>query len=648
MTAITQTPDGYLWIGTYNGLVRFDGVRFVTFDPLNTSALKHARIVALFTDAHGTLWINTYDGSLTSLRDGVFTHEWQGGQVSGVFSKSNQVFIVALSGNVFLREENPHPPGGWQTVSLNGRATGNSFRQDAAGTLWYLYRDGTMGCILGTNASSLPDRSGLDGEKANYLATDSDGQVWVGTEKKIARWNGSFFVDETPTNGEPTVNAKLLLCTTGNNFWAFANGTVRHAVNRQWIAMLDSWSDLLQTDPIYIGTYHARDGGVWIRGLGQGLFHADADGRTERISAANGLPGNRVNCWFQDREGNIWAGIDRGGLVRLRKKQFQILAANSAVATVCEDARSNIWIGTFSAGLDRWLGGATEHFSLPAATNRDAFFSTCPDTQGRLWLSADHEDLFALENNRIVRSTNAIHGIKSILADRHGRIWLGRQTQLTCLTNGVAVNYGQWNGFARTDVRTLAEDRQGNIWIGTGGGVLYKYADGNFTAFKPDGGAENQAIWSVLPDDDGTIWIGTFRGGLLRFKDGKFTRYTSQDGLPSDVICQILDDGLGKLWFGSHKGIFSLPKDSFAAFDRGKSSLCPAPPMVCLMVCRRWNVPVTTNRPLGAHTTANSGSPRPRASSPSGRTTCGPTACRRRSRWRIFSWTGKNFPTTTG
>src|ERR1017187_304527 len=186
VTAITQTHDGYLWIGTYNGLVRFDGVRFVTFDPLNTPALKHARIVDLFTDACGTLWINTYDGSLTSLRNGRFTQEWQGGQVSALFSKSNQVFFATLAGNILFRAENSEPPGDWQAVSLNGKITGNSFRQDAGGTPWFLYRGGTVGRILGTNAATIPDHSGLDGEKANYLATDRDGQVWVGTEKNRA------------------------------------------------------------------------------------------------------------------------------------------------------------------------------------------------------------------------------------------------------------------------------------------------------------------------------------------------------------------------------------------------------------------------------------------------------------------------------
>jgi len=100
VTAIAQTPDGYLWIGTYNGLARFDGVQFANFDPLNTPELKHARIDGLFVDAQGTLWINTHDGSMTAWRNGIFTHEWQGGQVAAVFLRSNQIFFALLHGQL--------------------------------------------------------------------------------------------------------------------------------------------------------------------------------------------------------------------------------------------------------------------------------------------------------------------------------------------------------------------------------------------------------------------------------------------------------------------------------------------------------------------------------------------------------------------
>ena len=580
VTAITQTGDGYLWIGTQNGLARFDGVRFVNFDPVNTPELKHARVQGLFTDAQGTLWINTYDGSMTSLRDGVFTREWQGSQVTAVFSVSNQVYFATLAGEVAFRVETAGLSNTWQTIRLDRRASASTFRQDADGVIWCLLRDGRLGYIAGTNVTLLPDDKGLAGDKVNYLTTDPLRHVWVGTDKKIAEWDGGHFVDVSPTNGDGPVNATYVFCTSSNGLWAFADGEVRHAVGRRWVASVPEWRELLQPASIYVGAYEEKNGDVWFRYFGQGLFHARQDGTTERISTASGLPGNRVSCWFQDREGNLWLGIERGGLVRLRKKQFQVIGASDGpqhftVATICEDNRSNIWIGTFGSGLNRWHNGELERYDLPDGVNADTFFSACPDPSGRLWLSAGREDLFCLETNQISRPPEPVHGIKSTMIDAQGRLWLGRQNELTCLSNGRVLNFGVADGFERRDVRALAEDAEGAIWIGTGNGALYQYAGGRFTAYKPEGGPVDQAIWSLLPDGNGTIWAGTFRGGLLRFKDGKFTRYTMRDGLPSDVICQMLDDGLGKLWFGSHQGIFYIPKSAFARFDRGEIASLP-------------------------------------------------------------------------
>jgi signal transduction histidine kinase/ligand-binding sensor domain-containing protein len=436
------------------------------------------------------------------------------------------------------------------------------------------------GRIIGTNAVLFPSSEVLGNENVNYISADRNGQIWVGTENKIGRWNGSGFEDETPTNGEASINTTFLFVTATNGLWNFANGMVRHAANRRWDANIESWQNLLKASSFDVEAYEDRDGGVWFRQFGLGLFHARADGTTEQISSANGLPGDRVTCWFQDREGNLWVGIDHGGLVRLRKKQFQTIGAAEglktlAVSSICEDTRSNIWIGTFGGGLNCWSGGKLEHFELPEAVNKNSVFSVCPDSKDRLWISADREDLYEWDAGQIIRNTNAIHGIKVILADHSGRVWLGEQSQLGSLTDGNMTNYGYWNGFKRIDVRALAEDRQGALWIGTGNGVLYKFTEGKFTAYKPADGIDEQAIWSLLPDDDGTVWVGTFFGGLLRFKDGKFTRYTTQNGLPNDVICQILDDGLGNLWIGSHQGIFYVPKSALSAFDQGRIQTLP-------------------------------------------------------------------------
>jgi signal transduction histidine kinase/ligand-binding sensor domain-containing protein len=580
VTSVTQTPDGYLWIGTFNGLARFDGVRFTNFDPANTRALKHARVTGLFTDDEGTLWINTYDNSMTSFRNGVFTHEWQGAKVINLFSTSNRIYLATIASGIGTRLKTPGGSNQWQTIALDTRrSSARYFCQDAAGTLWCLLHDGSIKLIRDTNVTSLPAGNGLGDEKINCLAADSEGRIWAGTNKKIRRWNGEAFIDETPTNGEPEVAITFLFSTRSNGLWVFANNSVRHANNRQWTASTSAWSDLVQSDPLYVRAYEERNGNVWFRQYGHGLFCAGADGIFTSLSSAQGLPDNRVSSWFQDREGNLWLGMDYGGLLRLRQRPFQIIGddnlKNVPVTTVCEDNHSNIWFGTFDHGLNRWNGGQLKSFKLPEGANRNAIFSACPDAQGRIWLSADHEDLFVLETNHINRSDASIHGIKSILADSQNRIWLGRLNQLTSISNSQTTSYGPSDGFERRDVRALTEDRQGNIWIGTGNGVLYKFANETFSSFKPDEATDTQAIWSLLPEDDGTVWIGTFRGGLLRFKNGKFTRYTTSEGLPSDVISQILDDGLGKLWFGSHKGIFSVRKNDFAAFDRGEIPTLP-------------------------------------------------------------------------
>lgn len=572
VTAIAQTPDGYLWIGTYNGLVRFDGVRFLTFDPHNTPELKHARVLGLYADARGGLWINTYDGSVTLLREGSFRCEGRVGVVYNVFTNGDQTYFATLSRGVALRTETSGAPATWRTITIARRNDATAFCQDAGGVVWYLRRDGKIGRIVGTNCVLLPDDA-QPGSRVNCLDADHRGGIWIGTTTQIARWDGRAFADQTPTNGGAASDTTYLFFTSSNGFWAFTDGTVRHAIGRQWVANVEAWRDLTKAQMIGLGAHEAREGDVWFRDHGQGLFHASRDDRWETLSATNGLPGNRVNCWYQDQEGNLWVGIERGGLVRLRKRSFEVIGDSRAsqifaVSTICEDQAGNIWIGTVGNGFNRWRDGQLTRFDLPDAVNKDAFYAAFPDPQGRLVLSADREDLYLWATNQFLHPTNLIHAIKCTFVDHAGRVWLGRQSELTCWSDAWATNYGTWNGLERRDVRALAEDRQGALWLGLGNGVLYRFDHDHFTAFHPPGGQEDQGIWSLLPEADGTLWIGTFRGGLLRFKGGQFTRYTTADGLPSDIICQILDDGRGQLWFGSHRGIFAVPKNAFAALDR--------------------------------------------------------------------------------
>jgi signal transduction histidine kinase/ligand-binding sensor domain-containing protein len=581
VTALAQTPEGYLWVGTHNGLVRFDGVRFTIFDPLNTPELKHARVFGLFVDPGGTLWINTYDGSLTSWRKGKFVHEWQawtGFQIVQMFSRSNELVFTPWSGELVSREGALDSPGEWRRFKPDQPTTGFFYRRDPKGVLWYNTRDGAVGQVIGTNSQLLPSDCGLADQRVNCLETDRSGRIWAGTDKGIALWDGQRFQDHTPTNDEPQINVSFLFFTKDDSCWAVANNRLRRCRDRRWVFEAEGWGERFGTYAPAVKVSEDQEGGMWFCHFGQGIFHVNPEGTLHRITSADGLPGDRVSCWLQDQEGNVWVGVDRGGLVRLREKRFQVIGPAEGLTaagamSVCQDHSGAIWIGTYGGGLNRWQNGRLTSFTLAEGPTKGFFFSVYPDAQDRLWLSADREDPFVYETGRITRAPWDAHGIKATLVDRQGQLWLGTKMGLSGVRDGVLESFGPTSGFDYTgDIRALAQDARGDVWAGAGNGVLYCFHDGRFTAHRAEDKWGGQAIWSLLPDADGTMWVGTFRGGLLRFKDGGFTRYMTANGLPSDVICQILDDGAGRLWMGSHKGIFRMSKADLQAFARGETT----------------------------------------------------------------------------
>jgi signal transduction histidine kinase/ligand-binding sensor domain-containing protein len=597
VTAIAQTPDGYLWVGTYNGLARFDGGTFRHYDPDNTPALQHARVRKLFVDSQGTLWINTYDGSLTACRDGVFTREWQGeggydDQWTLVSSRSNHIVFLHYTGALIRRRLTPGATNSWQILKPPGSGSGARCCADGQGSVWYRAKDQRLWRLVQDTFEMVPTvNAALQGRVINCLVADPAGRIWIGTDKEIARWDGHTFQTMTPTNGEAQLEVSFLYPGRADALWSVANGRVRKSVGRQWIFEIEPWSGVLEKLLLRLDALEDRQAGVWIYHYGKGLFHVRADGAARRLGPEDGFPGERVDALFEDREGNLWAGVDRGGLVRLREKRFQVLAltesgAPRATVSVCQDPQGAIWIGSLGAGLNRWQEGGLTNFALPGGSAKGFVFAVCPDAAGRLWLSAGEEDLFVREHGEIKPAPEPVHGVKAIFGDREGRVWLGTKNGLACRAEGRLRHYGPEAGIRRTDIRALTQDPTGAIWAGAGDGTLYRFTNSQFQAFQAADNLARQPIWSLLADDAGTVWAGTFRGGLLAFKDGRFVRYTTRQGLPNDVICQLLDDGRGNLWLGSHQGIFRIAKTSLHALAAGRIQTLP-----CLAFGRHDGLP---------------------------------------------------------
>ena len=581
VTAVAQTPDGYLWIGTFNGLTRFDGVRFVTFDPANTPALAHARVRKLAVDSGGTLWINTYDGSMTSLRNGGFTREWNGGDeidpdVALVSSVSNQVTFLLHRGYLRHKSQSAAVGTAWEDLAPTNRVVGALCLADGEGTIWYRGSDKHLLRLAGGRFEPLPNQSGLVDQRINCGATDALGRLWVGTSRDIAVWNGKQFQAATPTNSEPHLDVTFLCVTKSNQVWAVSNGRVLAGQDRRWLLEVESLRNVFTGNLSRMGAQEDHHGGMWFYDYERGLFHVGANGESRHFGVEENFPGDRINCFFEDREGNWWAGLDAGGLVRIRERRFQAVVSDKETSTkpaktVCEEKDGTIWIGTLGDGLQCWPTGATAtNIISPGGTGRGFTFCVYPGAAGRLWASAGAEDLFIRDQEGFKRVSPGVHGVKALLVDHAERLWVGAKSGLYFAGGGGSNNFKLYEAIGRSDVRALAEDRRGNLWVGVEDGTLFRITDDAATAFHSTDGKDSPAIWSLLAEDDGTVWAGTFRGGLLRFRDGRFTHYGKKDGLPDDVICQILEDGRGNLWLGSYQGITSISKAVLENFASGK------------------------------------------------------------------------------
>ena len=579
VTAIAQTTDGYLWVGTYNGLARFDGERFVKFYPENTPALKHARIRRLVTGPDGTLWISAHDGSITSYRKGKFSLEWIGEGVADsaarlISTRSYRPTFLLRTGEI-IRRQVLDGTNRWELLRPPGASPGQLVAEDANGVIWCLGRDQKIYRLVESVFNPVPENGGLEGADLNVLTVDKLGRIWAGTDREFAFWNGERFENMTPTNGTAVSNVTFLRVLSNGDVWSIANERLRKSRGREWVAEVEEVRGLFTGWRERTGMHEDSKGGVWLYDYGRGLFHIRPDGRVRQLTAEENFPGERVDAFLEDREGNVWAGVDRGGLVRVREKRFSVLlpgenAGAGVAVTVTEDAVGDIWIGTFGGGLHRWKHNEWQTFTLPGGTRRGFVFSVASDDNGRLWTSAGDEDLYSGSAGKFTPFVPAVHGVKSLLRASDGRLWVGTKSGLGVVASGQFRQFNQEDGIARAYVRALAEDKAGVIWAGMDDGTLHRVSSNSITAFRPEDPWAGQPIWSVLADTDGSIWVGTFRGGLLRFRDGKFVRLMAKDGLPDDLICQLLDDGAGRLWAGTKQGIFHVEKAELNAFAAGR------------------------------------------------------------------------------
>ena len=546
--AIAQTPDGYLWFTTFDGLVRFDGVHFTTFSTGNTKGIINDRFSGLYGAKDGTLYATTTEnGVLTVYRQGVFT-SYTAAQVPG---RSIQRMEADAAGEVrFLVEDDNRVTKTWHYLRDGAFVRPETIDPDAE-VVTLTGPDGASWTV--TPQRAIERRDGKEtvyplempkpGFKLNAFA-DRDGYLWI----------GEFAVHRL---GKGTQQR-----------FAEADGLPR-SINHSF------WQE--------------PDGSIWFatgRGSAQGIgLVRYAGGAMQAFGREHGLLDAAIFNVFHDREGTTWVATNRG-LARLRKNVLQTFSVKSGLASaevypLLRDRQDRIWIGT-TKGLSLYANGAFSTVDLkplPGAPRDETWRgpemsvqALWEDPKGRMWVGVDG-GLFIVEGGRAARLPGSFgQHVYAIHGDRRGDVWVASNLGLQRYRDDRLVgSLTDEDGLPNEFMTLVFEDSKGRLWFGGMGG-LSLWTDGKLTNYTKKEGLVGNYVRSVYEDADGTLWIGTYGEGLSRFKDGKFVNYRVEDGLFDNGVFAIQEDKAGHFWISSNRGIYRVKKRALNDFAEDKIS----------------------------------------------------------------------------
>ena len=526
--AVVQTRDGYIWIGTQEGLAKFNGTGFVVFDKENTPQLKSNDIRALLEDRNGALWISTSYG-LVRMQGGKFTSFTSN---EGLPDNSVGPVAEASDGTIWIA-----------TSSGLARYVNNSFSAfsvgvddiqallvDSSGVLWVGSAVGVSRVNSGLKVDSEPLKE-VTGRSVNTILQDQAGRLWFGTDTGVVTYDHGQPFTFTTANGLPDDHVNHLLADKQGSIWISTNnGLARLRVGNQ-----------------------------------------------PELTVAEGLASNLVLASFEDREGSLWIGTEAGGLNLLRDKKFTTLTtrqglASDLIKSVYQDKSGAVWIGTSGSGLSVLRDGKIKNFTTKDGLVSNVVLSLYGDDKGTMWIGTpDGLNKFAGGTFETFTVAEGLSSdlIRSIYVDSEGVVWVGTRNGLNRIKNGEFTIFTTHDGLPSDFIGAIFEDSNHTLWVGTRAG-LSEFKAGKFTNYTSKDGLSSEVITSLHEDSAHNIWIGTNDGGLNRLQNGRITSYTTRNGLLDNVIYRILEDAQHNLWFSSPRGISKVGLSELNDFADGK------------------------------------------------------------------------------
>lgn len=538
LNQIYQSKDGYIWITSYEGLIRFDGMEFTVFNRRNTKQLKTNSFTSLIEDKNGVMWFASQGNGLTSYKDGAFlTHGLDQGisqldQI--VFADSHNRIWSGVPGKGCFYFEN----GKFNFIdkdSLLLNADINSMKEDKSGIIY-----------IATSGSGLYKYEN-DSIKFCYKSDDS--------EKDIIY---SLFLDDD----------ELMLCT--------ASGILKYDGHN------------ITEDPLVkslaVNKIVKDKNGLMLVATENGLcLRNDSSFNSEFLNKKNGLPHNYVYDAIFDFEGNLWLSLYRGGLVRLKSGKFQNFGAlqglqSEVINAISEYKPNELLLGYDNGVISKFNNGVVSEFVLQHNIKGKRIRHILSDSKKNLWISM-YGGLLKIENTGKELWYSKVNNfpttqIRLTYEDKQGNIWVGTRSHglIKIMLDDSCKFISQSDGLSMNLVTSIDQDNNGKLIVGTaGGGINVLFDDKVIKTCNVEGGLIADIILNTYVDKDNVLWIAG-NGGISRVENKKITNYSIDEGLGNDTPLDIVEDDFGIFWIPFNYGIMKVSKQLMIDFAKGKVS----------------------------------------------------------------------------